>query len=142
MREVLVACWWQCCAPKAVANMYIVGGYYTNVRGEVTCWMGEEIIANSDREAYLIGLENGVQFLLEEMNMQNENIILVSNRKDLVDWIKGKEEANWGIAFLRNKTRNRAHVFYGLQVIFKHNVIEMDGYGSLVSLMAMLKGPL
>ncbi|MED6123618.1 hypothetical protein PIB30_050802 [Stylosanthes scabra] len=52
----------------------------------VKCW-------GSHGEAYLLGLESVVQFLLEDMNVYsgNMNINLVSNQKDIVDWIQAKD---------------------------------------------------
>ncbi|MED6217501.1 hypothetical protein PIB30_018311 [Stylosanthes scabra] len=47
------------------------------------------------------------------------NTILVSNRKDIVDWLYGNENTGWESRFLRNKKRNLMHAFNGVQVIFK-----------------------
>ncbi|MED6165726.1 hypothetical protein PIB30_102321, partial [Stylosanthes scabra] len=71
------------------------GGYFTDECGAVKCWMGEKVSGKCHGEVYLQGLELAVQFLLEILNIENENMILVSNRKDIVEWLSGKEEAGW-----------------------------------------------
>ncbi|MED6169321.1 hypothetical protein PIB30_020455 [Stylosanthes scabra] len=43
-------------------------------------------------QAELKGLEIAIQFLLEELNIANEEIKLVSKRKELVKWINGSED--------------------------------------------------
>ncbi|MED6176049.1 hypothetical protein PIB30_084206, partial [Stylosanthes scabra] len=77
--------WWQCILFMAEENRYVIGGYYTDENGIICCWMGEEIAGVSDGEAYLQGLESAIQFLIEDANVDNECITLISNRKDLVD---------------------------------------------------------
>ncbi|MED6108556.1 hypothetical protein PIB30_025205 [Stylosanthes scabra] len=76
--------WWNCCYFGSNENKYIVGGYMSNERGNTTCWMGDEIRNVFVGEAHLYGLENALQFMLEEANMENEEITMASTRKDIV----------------------------------------------------------
>ncbi|MED6199466.1 hypothetical protein PIB30_076186 [Stylosanthes scabra] len=105
---------WQCSYYKAEDDKYIIG----DEGGMVKCWMGEEVRGGTHGEAYLQDLESVIQFLLDDMNVESENINLVSNRKDIIDWIHGIEDTNWESRFLRNKTNNLMQVFNGVQLIF------------------------
>ncbi|MED6135851.1 hypothetical protein PIB30_050512 [Stylosanthes scabra] len=68
-------------------------------------------------EAYLLGLESAIQFLLEDVNVEWECmcISLVSNPKDIVEWIRGSEETSWESRFLRNKTKEKEFIKAKLQ---------------------------
>ncbi|MED6167858.1 hypothetical protein PIB30_006829 [Stylosanthes scabra] len=113
------ACWWECCDYVAEENKYKIGGYYTNEDGAVTCWIGEEVLGGSQGEAYLIGLESAVQFMLEDMNVDSGNINLVSNQKDIVDWIHGKVEANWESMMSALRLRRRNKINLGFPYLLK-----------------------
>ncbi|MED6198287.1 hypothetical protein PIB30_064767 [Stylosanthes scabra] len=104
----------------AEENKYVIGGYYTDENGIISCWMGEEIAGISDEEAYLQGLESAIQFLIEDANVDNECITLISNKKDLVDWINGNENT-WDNRFLRNKACEKRQVFKGVEILYKQN---------------------
>ncbi|MED6194239.1 hypothetical protein PIB30_026625 [Stylosanthes scabra] len=56
--------------------------------------------------AHLVGLEGAIQFLLEELNLEYGNVTLVSTRRDIVDWIQGKDKVGWESRFIRNKAKN------------------------------------
>ncbi|MED6175638.1 hypothetical protein PIB30_080276 [Stylosanthes scabra] len=57
--------------------------------------MGEEIKVNSYGEAQLNGLEVIVQFLLEELNIRNGDVSLISSCKNVVDWVNGEKSTSW-----------------------------------------------
>ncbi|MED6141571.1 hypothetical protein PIB30_104806, partial [Stylosanthes scabra] len=44
--------------------------------------------------AYLQGLERVIQFLVEDAKMERDCISLVSNHKNIAEWINGKEETS------------------------------------------------
>ncbi|MED6186870.1 hypothetical protein PIB30_070793 [Stylosanthes scabra] len=98
----------------------ILWGYFTNERGVIECWMGEVVTGSSYEEAYIKGLEVTIKFLIEEVNVCNDNIVLVSDRKHIVEWVNGKEETSWEMRFLKNRIRNMGKVFTGVHVLFKH----------------------
>ncbi|MED6148597.1 hypothetical protein PIB30_054568 [Stylosanthes scabra] len=111
--------WWCCCYFDCNESKYIVGGYLSHEEGNIVRWLGEEVRRASMGEAYLMGLEVGLQFMLEEAHMENEEVKIVSVRKDLVEWIKGNEDTNWELRFLRNRTANMSRIFEGVEVIYK-----------------------
>ncbi|MED6185367.1 hypothetical protein PIB30_056397 [Stylosanthes scabra] len=89
-----VPTWWQCCYYDTVENKYIVGGYFTDFLGDIIVFMGQEFITNYEGEANIYGLECALQFMLEELNERSENLLLISNRKDVVIWINGKQDTS------------------------------------------------
>ncbi|MED6111423.1 hypothetical protein PIB30_052165 [Stylosanthes scabra] len=121
VREERIPLWWQCCYCIVEEDKYIIGGYFTDEWGVVKCWMGEEWRGGSQGEAYLAGIKSAVQFLLEDMNMKIESIILVSNRKDIIDWVRGKETTCWDTRFLRNKSMNLKEMLLEVQLLFKND---------------------
>ncbi|MED6181678.1 hypothetical protein PIB30_021608 [Stylosanthes scabra] len=111
--------WWQCIVHKAREDVFVSGGYYTDEMGHIRCWMGEEVREANIGEAYLQGLENAVQFLLEDVNVDNESINLISNRLDIVDWLKGNKNTTWQNRFLRNKTYANVMIFKGVGINYR-----------------------
>ncbi|MED6144066.1 hypothetical protein PIB30_012153 [Stylosanthes scabra] len=116
-----VPTWWHCCYYDTVGNKYIVGGYYTDVLGDTVVFIGEECLFTSKGEATIYGLECALQFMLEELNDRSENLVLISNRKDVVNWINGKQDTGWDHIFLRNKVTNKRQVFDEVKVMFKQD---------------------
>ncbi|MED6171769.1 hypothetical protein PIB30_043827 [Stylosanthes scabra] len=94
-------------------------GYFTDEVGAVKCWMGEEWKGETQDEVHVAELESAVQFLLEDMNMSIEDIVMVSNRKDVVDWLQGQVTTCWETRFLRNKLMNFKLQFPEVEVIYK-----------------------
>ncbi|MED6184042.1 hypothetical protein PIB30_043546 [Stylosanthes scabra] len=66
-----------------------------------------------------------MQFMLEELNANEEDITVVIDRKDIVGWLKNIEDTNWQLRFLRNKVKNVANLFMHCSVVFKQNGIKM-----------------
>ncbi|MED6169141.1 hypothetical protein PIB30_018668 [Stylosanthes scabra] len=95
--------WRQWCMYKEEVSRYVVGGYFREERGAVKVWMGEEVEANNQGEAYLEGIESAVQFLLEDLSIRDENTVIYLDRKNFVAWINGGHECCWENRFLRNK---------------------------------------
>ncbi|MED6160796.1 hypothetical protein PIB30_054629 [Stylosanthes scabra] len=92
-------------------NSVVVGGYFTDEGGIVKCWMGEKIHGRPQGDAYVQGLELTAQFMLETLNIGNKEIVIISDRKDIVEWLHGKQNTEWESRFLRNKTFNLRQVF-------------------------------
>ncbi|MED6180740.1 hypothetical protein PIB30_013118 [Stylosanthes scabra] len=111
--------WWNCYYSDCMANKYTIGGYLEIGSGKIMCWMGEDIEKGHDGDLHLKGPENAIQFLLEEANLDNEDIKIVSIRRDIVDWINGKDDTCWDQRFLRNKTKNMSKIFVGVEVVHK-----------------------
>ncbi|MED6144479.1 hypothetical protein PIB30_015904, partial [Stylosanthes scabra] len=82
--------WWECCAFIPESGNYSVGGYLTNSENKIKCWMGSIVEAKSEGEAYLIGLEDALQFLLEEINATHEEFTIIGYHKDILLWLKGE----------------------------------------------------
>ncbi|MED6170376.1 hypothetical protein PIB30_030228 [Stylosanthes scabra] len=61
--------------------------------------MGNVIGANSKVEAYILGLEEAVQFMMEEVNGTQEEISIVGYYKDIIQWIKGDKATNWELSY-------------------------------------------
>ncbi|MED6217765.1 hypothetical protein PIB30_020736, partial [Stylosanthes scabra] len=113
--------WWQCSYFKEDSNSFVIGEYLVDEEGLIKLWMGEEAECKMQGDAYLEGLENAVQFLLEDLNGSYENVVLVSNRKDIVTWINGGLDTCWDDRFLRNKAVNKRHVFHDFQLIYRND---------------------
>ncbi|MED6108753.1 hypothetical protein PIB30_027163, partial [Stylosanthes scabra] len=83
--------------------------------------MGEGVKSSFLGEAYLDGLVITVQFLIEDLNDNSGDIRLISNRKDMVNWVNGCEATCWDNRFLRNRVWNRRWLFEGIQVVYKQD---------------------
>ncbi|MED6194845.1 hypothetical protein PIB30_032275 [Stylosanthes scabra] len=80
--------------------------------------MGDRVIANSFGEAYLKGVEIGVQFLIEECNALDEEIGILAYYRNIIDWLKGKKDTDWSLRFLRNKTMNLKGMVQYMEIAF------------------------
>ncbi|MED6192679.1 hypothetical protein PIB30_012279 [Stylosanthes scabra] len=101
--------------------MFVVGGYYTNEEGKIIVMMGEEISSSSLGEAYLEGLMISIQFLIEELNDNCGDTRIISNRRDMVNWVNGCEGTGWDNRFLRSKVWSRRWLFEGIQMAYKQD---------------------
>ncbi|MED6191612.1 hypothetical protein PIB30_001891 [Stylosanthes scabra] len=99
-------------------DKYVVGGVITNGGDVVRCWFGEQIDVADWGEEFVKGLEISLQFMLEEMNAIEEEITMVIDRKDIVEWLKGESKTNWDCRFLRNKILNVTHLLKNINVVY------------------------
>ncbi|MED6218078.1 hypothetical protein PIB30_023613 [Stylosanthes scabra] len=89
----------------------MVGGFLMLQDDTVACQMGEEVDEKTKLEATIRGLEEVVQFLIEEVEIREEEITIVVKNKEIVEWIKGKDDTDWSQRFVRNRARNVQHLF-------------------------------
>ncbi|MED6154161.1 hypothetical protein PIB30_109492, partial [Stylosanthes scabra] len=102
-------------------HRFVVGGYYMNEDRIISVWMGEEIVGDSEADVYLQGLEITVQFLLEDLLDRDGKTILISSRKNMVDWINGNQNTSCENRFMRNKFWTKRQVFNEVLVTFKQS---------------------
>ncbi|MED6107464.1 hypothetical protein PIB30_014315 [Stylosanthes scabra] len=112
-------CWLGLQSMEEETNRFAIGSYLMDAEEEIKAWMGEEAKGRSLGEASIEGLESVVQFLLEDLNGSFENVILVTNKMDIVSWINNGQETCWDNRFLRNKSIYKKHVFEDVQVIYR-----------------------
>ncbi|MED6222336.1 hypothetical protein PIB30_063350 [Stylosanthes scabra] len=87
--------------------------------GNVVCLMGERFNKTSDGDAVIRGLSKAVQFLIEEVEAKEEELNVIIDDKEVVEWIKGKEGIDWSRRFIRNKARNLVQFFDIIKLEFR-----------------------
>ncbi|MED6116681.1 hypothetical protein PIB30_102494, partial [Stylosanthes scabra] len=68
--------WWVCGAVALGEEAFWVGGYLEDKNNIMRCWMGNLVQTKSETQAYLMGVEEAVQFLLEEVNATEDEVTL------------------------------------------------------------------
>ncbi|MED6133755.1 hypothetical protein PIB30_031071 [Stylosanthes scabra] len=67
---------------------------------------GDYIDAGFVGEAALVGLEGALQFILEEVNLTFEEVMMICDNKEMIGWINGEKKTSWQRRFLRNRILN------------------------------------
>ncbi|MED6216986.1 hypothetical protein PIB30_013200 [Stylosanthes scabra] len=101
--------------------MFMVGGYLCFENGRVVCLMGDIADEKTEKESNIRGAADAIQFLIEEVEVREEEVMMILDNKDLVDWIQGKESTDWNLTFLRNRARNMKQLFDIMELKFKAN---------------------
>ncbi|MED6183899.1 hypothetical protein PIB30_042213 [Stylosanthes scabra] len=86
--------WWQCVVYKPEMQIFMVGGYLYLGDGRVLCLMSDIVDKKIKGEANIRGAADAVQFLIEEVEVREEEVMIILDYKDLVDWIQGKESTD------------------------------------------------
>ncbi|MED6224190.1 hypothetical protein PIB30_081533 [Stylosanthes scabra] len=81
--------------------------------------MGSTVEAKLEGEAYLIGLEDAPQFLLEEINATYEEFTIIGYHKDILLWLKGETNTSWERRFLINRSKSKSDIFQSVNLCFK-----------------------
>ncbi|MED6125651.1 hypothetical protein PIB30_070657 [Stylosanthes scabra] len=92
-------------------GMYNIGSYMTMLDGNVVCLMSERFNETSDGDAVIRGLSEAIQFIIEEVEAREEELKVIIDDNEVVEWIKGKEGTDWSRRFIRNKARNLVRLF-------------------------------
>ncbi|MED6182836.1 hypothetical protein PIB30_032509 [Stylosanthes scabra] len=87
--------------------------------GRVICLMSDIVDEKTEGEVNIRGAADAVQFLIEEVEVREEEVMMILDNKDLVDWIQGKESTDWNLTFLRNSARNMKQLFDIMELKFK-----------------------
>ncbi|MED6133294.1 hypothetical protein PIB30_027053 [Stylosanthes scabra] len=95
--------------------------------------------SKSEGEAYLIGLEDALQFLLEEINATHEEFTIVGYHKDILLWLKGETNTSWEKRFFRNRSKSKSDIFQSVNLCFKQ-VNQFKGAKDLEQMAARKTG--
>ncbi|MED6226291.1 hypothetical protein PIB30_102135 [Stylosanthes scabra] len=87
--------WWACNSYDASTGDQLIGGYATDQNGATIVWLGDRAHQGSSSEAYLMGIEDDIQFLIEEMNAREEEINICVYVKEIADWLHETKETSW-----------------------------------------------
>ncbi|MED6220693.1 hypothetical protein PIB30_047255 [Stylosanthes scabra] len=77
---------------------------------------GGLVVCDSIDEATLLGLQEGLQFLIEEANLRENDFVVMCGCKDIVRWIKGEKATACNRRFLRNRTASLISLFSGVML--------------------------
>ncbi|MED6219193.1 hypothetical protein PIB30_033608 [Stylosanthes scabra] len=77
---------------------------------------GEVVVANSETMEAVISLEEIVQFIPEECGVKEEELQIVFNNRNIIDWLNDKEGTSWEMRNVRNMTLNVGHLTLNIGV--------------------------
>ncbi|MED6217870.1 hypothetical protein PIB30_021667 [Stylosanthes scabra] len=80
---------WQCVMYVPELDSFAIGGCVTQEEKQVVCFMGNMVKTRTEREATLHGIEEGLQFFIEELYVDEEELTVCVGNKNLVQWIVG-----------------------------------------------------
>ncbi|MED6127407.1 hypothetical protein PIB30_087874 [Stylosanthes scabra] len=81
--------WWQCVMYVPELDSFAIGGCVTQEEKQVVCFMGNMVKTRTEGEATMHGIEEGLQFCIEELYVDDEELTLCIGNKNLVQWIVG-----------------------------------------------------
>ncbi|MED6209139.1 hypothetical protein PIB30_051903 [Stylosanthes scabra] len=110
--------WWLCAVYNPDLDLHLAGGYLT-LKGEiVVCNMSDNVQGTTTSEALVNAIGIVLQFITEDARINKEEISIVIDNKNIVDWLLGGETTCWELRFLRNKTQSMRDVVQNVDIKF------------------------